>query len=281
MRFFSFSLLLFVFISCAGHKSTIRKYQDVQAMTSQVLNYREKIRDNGNDLIALKGALEPTLTFSLRKDFELYDELSSALTAMDETHNFILGKVQIQRKTVSMIRKDSKVSLDTEIPDTETTYGDNFSKLDSLINDAFNKLNRDRERLIKALKKKNKNLIFISNQLLKWKPTILKLQEKRKNFQPRIDKLTESIAIEITFDKAGESVELISQKTAKVDEVTQRMIKIDRYFSAMESIAKKEAGGNVYLIGIGSKKMKYERRYHQFVEEYRDHLKSLNILLPD
>ena len=123
-------------------------------MTSQVLNYREKIRDNGNDLIALKGALEPTLTFSLRKDFELYDELSSALTAMDETHNFILGKVQIQRKTVSMIRKDSKVSLDTEIPDTETTYGDIFSKLDSLINDAFNKLNRDRERLIKALKKK-------------------------------------------------------------------------------------------------------------------------------
>ena len=281
MRLFFTSFLIIILLSCSGPKESLKEFNEVQAMNSQILNYRDWIQGNNRELQSLDIALKPILTSSLRRHFQLHEKLSSSLSKMREAHDYILGKAKIQHKTVALLQKEKNIGPDTEIADTKTTYGADFSGKDSHIRAALAKYNRNRNDLILALKKKNKKLIFISDQMIGWKPTILKLQEKRKTFRPRIEKLTETAAIEITFDKVGESVELISQKTAKVDEIGQSLNRIDKFFGTIESIARKEVGGNVYVMGSGGKKMKYERRYHHFVIEYREHLTSLNILLPD
>ncbi len=277
----SFLLAFAVFNACSGPKESIKEFNDVQAMNSQILNYRDWIQGNNRELVSLDHALKPILKSSLRRDFPLHEKLTSSLIQMREAHDYILVKAKMQRKTVALLQKEKNIGPGTEIEATETTYGDDFSAKDSHIRVALAKYNRNRSDLTKALKKKNKKLIFISDQMIGWKPTILKLQERRESLRPRIDKLTESVAIEITFDKVGESVELISQKTEKVDEIGESLNRIDQFFNAIDSIARKEVGGNAYVMGSGGKKMKYERRYQKFVTEYRVHLTSLDILLPD
>lgn len=270
-----------MFLSCSGPKESIKKFDDVQAMNSQILNYREWIQANEKELNSLESALKPIMKKSLRKDFELHSAISSSMDKMHEAQQYILEKAKTQRKTAALIQREKNIGPDTEIKGTQITYLDDFSAKDSQIRVSLAKYNRNRSDLIKALKKKNKKLVFIADQIRGWKPAILKLQERRKDLKPRLEKLMETAAIEITFDKAGESVELIAEKTEKVDNIGKSLDKIDRFFHSLVSIAKKEAGGNAYVIDIGSEKMKYERRYYNALETYRDHLKSLNTLLPN
>lgn len=281
VKIFLSSLSIIVYLSCSGSKETLKEFDDVQAMNSQILNYRDWIQANERELKSLKSALKPILNISLRRDFELHASVSSALEKMQEAQEKVHQKAKVQRKTAALLQKEKNIGPDTEIEGTEKTYGDDFAAMDSHIRVALAKYNRNRSDLIKALKKKNKKLIFITDQITGWKPTILKLQERRRDLTPRLEKITQTAAIEITFDKAGESVELIAEKIAKVDGIGKSLDKIDRFFHSLESIAKKEAGGNAYIVGIGGEKKKYERRYFKAVESYREHLTSLDILLPD
>lgn len=281
MKFFIPIFSALIFLSCSGSKETIKEFDDVQAMNSQIFNYRDWIQANERELKSVDTALKPILKRSLRRDFELHSAVSLSVENMQEAQNYILEKAKVQRKTVALLQKEMNLGPDTKIDGTETTYGEDFSAKDSHIRTGLAKYNRNRSELIKALKKKNKKLVFIADQMTGWKPAILKLQERRRDLKPRMDKLTETAAIEITFDKAGESVELIAEKIAKVDGIGSDLDKIDRFFQSLESIAKKEAGGNAYVIGIGAEKMTYERRYLKAVESYREHLTSLDMLLPD
>lgn len=250
-------------------------------MNSQVLNYRDWIRDYEKELSGLENALKPLIDQSLQNDFPLHQQLTAALEQMRESIDYILDKAKKQRKIVVTLKKFKKLKPESKIGKTESTYQEKFVQVDSHVQIAQAKYGRNREALFDALKRKNKKLVIISDQVTEWKPDILKLQEKRKELEPRVEKMTKSTAVELTFQSWGETVEMMAEKINRAEELNQELEKMDQFFKTLEARARKEAGGLVTVRGKGSKPLKYERKYMENLASYEKNLEALDILLPD
>lgn len=274
-------LLLITNLGCIGQKTALREFQDVQAMNSQVLNYRDWIQDHEKEFSGLEKALKPLIAESLRNDFPLHQHLTTGLEQMRESIDYILDKAKKQRKIVMTLRESKKLKPKSKIGKTETTYNEKFVLTDSHVQIAQAKYGRNREALYDALKRKNQKLVFIDDQITEWKPDILKLQEKRKELIPRIEKMTRSTTVELTFQSWGETVELMAEKINRVEELDRELEEMDGFFKTLEARARQEAGGPVYVMGKGGKPLKYERRCKDNLVVYKNNLDALDILLPD
>lgn len=250
-------------------------------MNSQVLNYRDWIQDHEKEFSGLEKALKPLIAESLRNDFPLHQHLTTGLEQMRESIDYILDKAKKQRKIVMTLRESKKLKPKSKIGKTETTYNEKFVLTDSHVQIAQAKYGRNREALYDALKRKNQKLVFIDDQITEWKPDILKLQEKRKELIPRIEKMTRSTTVELTFQSWGETVELMAEKINRVEELDRELEEMDGFFKTLEARARQEAGGPVYVMGKGGKPLKYERRCKDNLVVYKNNLDALDILLPD
>ena len=120
------------------------------------------------------------------------------------------------------------------------------------------------------------DLVFIQKQKYEWFFITENLSDKRKNFQPSIDRLTSSLVDAISDD--ANHVKKLSNQLNKVEIINKNLDKLDKLFLNIDKVAEKEKGGRVYLKKSPEFKEKYEIRFEKSVNAYEQYLEDLSQL---
>ena len=253
-----------------------KEFIDIYAMESQVRNHRTWIQEKSKEIKSTKKALRSLMNTSRQNDFQLYEFLDANLSVMAAAHENILSNAKKEKKLIIKVQKSKKINIDTKISGKENTYLQQFTILDNAINLRKTGYQESIIKIKKALKKRDMDLVFIKEQKNEWFFITEKLSDKRRKFQPSIDRLTASLVDAISDDV--NHVKKLSKQLNKVESINKRLDSLDKLFLNIDKVAEKEKGGRVYLKRSPDFKEEYEIRFEKSVNDYEKYLENLNQL---
>jgi uncharacterized protein YukE len=256
-------------------------YSDVQALESQVRNYRDWLHQTEEELKSLRAVLQPELDRSLHTDFSHYQEIQQHFTAMEEAFTTVSQTAREQKKLVLRLQRNPRLKLSSRIPGEEGSYLEIFTANHMKIREMRKDYAKQREALADVFKKRNMKLVFLRDQVAAWQPQITALLERRQTLTPRLDRFTARLARELAQAPSKQRVEFLASQASEVEQRTNGLNKYEEFFRNIESIARQELEGVVYLGRIGDPPKQYERKMEERLERYREILAQLDRLLPE
>lgn len=256
--------------------SSSKEFIDIYALESQVRNHRAWVQERSKELKSTKKALRSLMNASRQNDFQLYEFLDANLSVMAAAHENVLSNAKKEKKLIIRVQKSKKTNIDTKIPGKDNTYLQQFIILDDAIDLRKSAYQESISKIKKALVKRDMDLVFIKEQKNEWFFITEELSDKRKEFQPSIDKLTASLVDAITNET--NHIEKISKQLNKVESINKRLDFLDKLFLNIDKIAEKQKGGRVYLKKSSEFKEEYEIRFEKSVKDYEKYLENLRQL---
>lgn len=256
--------------------SSSKEFIDIYAMESQVRNHRVWVQEKSKELKSTKKALRSLMNASRQNDFQLYEFIDANLSVMAAAHENVLSNAKKEKKLIIRVQKSKKTNIDTKIPGKDNTYLQQFIILDDAIDLRKSAYQESISKIKKALVKRDMDLVFIKEQKNEWFFITEELSDKRKEFQPSIDKLTASLVDAITNET--NHIEKISKQLNKVESINKRLDFLDKLFLNIDKIAEKQKGGRVYLKKSSEFKEEYEIRFEKSVKDYEKYLENLRQL---
>ena len=256
--------------------SSSKEFIDIYAMESQVRNHRSWVQERSKEFKSTKKALRSLMNASRQNDFQLYEFLDANLSVMAAAHENVLSNAKKEKKLIIRVQKSKKTNIDTKIPGKDNTYLQQFIILDDAIDLRKSAYQESITKIKKALVKRDMNLVIIKEQKNEWFFITEELSDKRKEFQPSIDKLTASLVDAITNE--SNHIEKISKQLNKVESINKRLDFLDMLFLNIDKIAEKQKGGRVYLKKNSEFKEEYEIRFEKSVKDYEKSLENLRQL---
>jgi len=256
--------------------SSSKEFIDIYAMESQVRNHRSWVQERSKEFKSTKKALRSLMNASRQNDFQLYEFLDANLSVMAAAHENVLSNAKKEKKLIIRVQKSKKTNIDTKIPGKDNTYLQQFIILDDAIDLRKSAYQESITKIKKALVKRDMNLVIIKEQKNEWFFITEELSDKRKEFQPSIDKLTASLVDAITNE--SNHIEKISKQLNKVESINKRLDFLDKLFLNIDKIAEKQKGGRVYLKKNSEFKEEYEIRFEKSVKDYEKSLENLRQL---
>ena len=256
--------------------SSSKEFIDIYALESQVRNHRAWVQERSKELKSTKKALRSLMNASRQNDFQLYEFLDANLSVMAAAYENVLSNAKKEKKLIIRVQKSKKTNIDTKIPGKDNTYLQQFIILDDAIDLRKSAYQESISKIKKALVKRDMDLVFIKEQKDEWFFITEELSDKRKEFQPSIDKLTASLVDAITNET--NHIEKISKQLNKVESINKRLDFLDKLFLNIDKIAEKQKGGRVYLKKSSEFKEEYEIRFEKSVKDYEKYLENLRQL---
>ena len=256
--------------------SSSKEFIDIYALESQVRNHRAWVQERSKELKSTKKALRSLMNASRQNDFQLYEFIDANLSVMAAAHENVLSNAKKEKKLIIRVQKSKKTNIDTKIPGKDNTYLQQFIILDNAIDLRKSAYQESISKIKKALVKRDMDLVFIKEQKNEWFFITEELSDKRKEFQPSIDKLTASLVDAITNET--NHIEKISKQLNKVESINKRLDFLDKLFLNIDKIAEKQKGGRVYLKKSSEFKEEYEIRFEKSVKDYEKYLENLRQL---
>jgi len=256
--------------------SSSKEFIDIYALESQVRNHRAWVQERSKELKSTKKALRSLMNASRQNDFQLYEFIDANLSVMAAAHENVLSNAKKEKKLIIRVQKSKKTNIDTKIPGKDNTYLQQFIILDDAIDLRKSAYQESISKIKKALVKRDMDLVFIKEQKNEWFFITEELSDKRKEFQPSIDKLTASLVDAITNET--NHIEKISKQLNKVESINKRLDFLDKLFLNIDKIAEKQKGGRVYLKKSSEFKEEYEIRFEKSVKDYEKYLENLRQL---
>jgi len=256
--------------------SSSKEFIDIYALESQVRNHRAWVQERSKELKSTKKALRSLMNASRQNDFQLYEFIDANLSVMAAAHENVLSNAKKEKKLIIRVQKSKKTNIDTKIPGKDNTYLQQFIILDDAIDLRKSAYQESISKIKKALVKRDMDLVFIKEQKNEWFFITEELSDKRKEFQPSIDKLTASLVDAITNET--NHIEKISKQLNKVESINKRLDFLDKLFLNIDKIAEKQKGGRVYLKKSSELKEEYEIRFEKSVKDYEKYLENLRQL---
>jgi hypothetical protein len=271
------SSLLLLLLGCSAQRETLRTFPDIQALESQVRNYRDWLQAKELELSSLKQALDPHLARFLKGNLYLYDAFKGQLAVMDTVYATIKTLAREQKRRILPLQKSGASSRSRSF----STITTDFSKVDLEIRKRQRSYMSAREEIVSLLKKRNLQTIFISEQVRRWRETIIDLQERRMHLQPRYEKLMDLAVGELAMGEEASSTRKLSEILNRAESYQKNLDRLEHFFKQLEQQAIHEMEGSVYIRGIGSEPPEYEKRAIRSQEKYRSILAELEQLLPE
>lgn len=132
--------------------------------------------------------------------------------------------------------------------------------------------------MIELFDQEDMRLVFIRDQVEKWKHQLNELRYKRAQLQPRITTFHGRLN-EALFQSAESAyTQKIINASKIIEEYEKEMNDFEKYVQGMERTAKKEVKRRVYIIPAGESK-KYEKKYRKRLMEYKNILYDLRKVL--
>ncbi len=268
---------LLVLLGCGAQRETLRTFADVQALESQVRNYRDWLQVHERELTALKQALSPYLDRFLKIDVYLYDAFNGQLAMIDSAYAAVSTLAREQKRRILPLQTNGTFSRNHSF----SRIGATFSSVDLEIQKQQRAYVTAREEIVLLLKKRNLQVIFIPEQVRRWKETLLDLQEQRARLQPRYEKLMDLAVGELATGEGASAARKLSEVLNKAEAYQKDLDLLEAFFEQLEKQAVREMEGSVYIRGIGSEPQEYEKRAIRSRVKYQSILTELEQLLPE
>jgi len=268
---------LLLLLGCGAQRETLRTFPDIQALESQVRNYRDWLQTKEQELSSLKRALEPYLTDYLKSNMYLYDSYNNQLAEMDTAYSIVAALARQQKRAILPLQTGSTRSYNQSFP----TITAAFSNTDLKIREQQRVYETARKEIISLFKTRNLQVIFIPEQVHRWKETHLDLRERRTLLQPRYEKLMDLAVRELALGEGTSSARRLGNMLNRAEAYQKDLDRLGALFEQLEKQAIREVGGSVYIRGIGSEPPEYEKGAIRGLEKYRSILTELDQLLPE
>ena len=273
---FSF-LLVLLFLNCFARK--IEEPNNIYKIKAQLLNINDWISKSDLEIAILKEQIKNQKRYYLLNNPSIYDVLNENYEAMKDITYDVKGYRNEINELTEMIDMSDSDSLDS--------LGENQTELDQKINLVFSEFIiskkeylKSKEGLKRALRRDLKKLVFVKDKTNKWKNDFFEISLDRLELDQSITKFETELNLMI-FDNDYDNRKKIKKLSRRIQRYTNRLNEIETYVDKLDSIALREIGGWVYVIGFREKKPDFEVKYKKYKKEYRKIIRNISFELKE
>jgi len=273
---FSF-LLVLLFLNCFARK--IEEPNNIYKIKAQLLNINDWISKSDLEIAILKEQIKNQKRYYLLNNPSIYDVLNENYESMKDIIYDVKGYRNEINELTEMIDMSDSDSLDS--------LGENQTELDQKINLVFSEFIiskkeylKSKEGLKRALRRDLKKLVFVKDKTNKWKNDFFEISLDRLELDQSITKFETELNLMI-FDNDYDNRKKIKKLSRKIQRYTNRLNEIETYVDKLDSIALREIGGWVYVVGFREKKPNFEIKYKKYKKEYRKIIRNISFELKE
>ena len=273
---FSF-LLVLLFLNCFARK--IEEPNNIYKIKAQLLNINDWISKSDLEIAILKEQIKNQKRYYLLNNPSIYDVLNENYESMKDIIYDVKGYRNEINELTEMIDMSDSDSLDS--------LGENQTELDQKINLVFSEFIiskkeylKSKEGLKRALRRDLKKLVFVKDKTNQWKDDFFEISLDRLELDQSITKFETELNLMI-FDNDYDNRKKIKKLSRKIQRYTNRLNEIETYVDKLDSIALREIGGWVYVVGFREKKPNFEIKYKKYKKEYRKIIRNISFELKE
>ena len=273
---FSF-LLVLLFLNCFARK--IEEPNNIYKIKAQLLNINDWISKSDLEIAILKEQIKNQKRYYLLNNPSIYDVLNENYESMKDIIYDVKGYRNEINELTEMIDMSDSDSLDS--------LGENQTELDQKINLVFSEFIiskkeylKSKEGLKRALRRDLKKFVFLKDKTNQWKNDFFEMSLDRLELDQSITKFETELNLMI-FDNDYDNRKKIKKLSRKIQRYTNRLNEIETYVDKLDSIALREIGGWVYVVGFREKKPNFEIKYKKYKKEYRKIIRNISFELKE
>lgn len=273
---FSF-LLVLLFLNCFARK--IEEPNNIYKIKAQLLNINDWISKSDLEIARLKKQIKNQKRYYLLNNPSIYDVLNENYESMKDITYDVKGYRNEINELTEMIDMSDSDSLDS--------LSENQTELDQKINLVFSEFIKSKKEYLKskeglkrALRRDLKKLVFVKDKTNQWKNDFFQISLDRLELDQSITKFETELNLMI-FSNDYDDRKKIKKLSRKIQRYTNRLNEIETYVDKLDSIALREIGGWVYVVGFREKKPNFEIKYKKYKKEYRKIIRNISFELKE
>lgn len=275
LRVFAIAGALFLFSNCAG-KVKSWKIVDRHSLDVKILETNEWMNKRNDESLHINKIIRKELKYFIDNDMRIYDRINPSYEVFKKSIYEVDSLLNTLQDIVSKQPLTSSDLMDIPAKDKKNnTKG--IIKLKSLeIARAKKRYYKSLKNINKGLKKDNKKLIFIDDEVSDYKITLFKIRYKRSQLNQKFEDFNK-IANMAFFNDPGSSYSKQIRKTSKELEQLNRKLNDFEYFLInIMNIAREEVGNTAYILNKSEQDKKYKIKYEKGLKQYLIDLEEMN-----
>lgn len=267
LRVFAIAGALFLFSNCAG-KVKSWKIVDRHSLDVKILETNEWMNKRNNESLHIDKIIRKELKYFIDNDMRIYDRINPSYEAFKKSIYEVDSLLNTLQDIVSKqpLTSSDLIDIPAKLKKNNTK---GIIKLKSLeIARAKKRYYKSLKNINKGLKKDNKKLIFIDDEVSDYKITLFKIRYKRSQLNQKFEDFNK-IANMAFFNDPGSFYSKQIRKTSKELEQLNRKLNDFEYFLVnIMNIAREEVGNTAYILNKSDQEKKYKIKYEKGLKQY-------------
>jgi len=268
-------LIVLLFFDCFGRR--IREPDNIYSIKARLLNINDWIDKSDIEVLRLKKPIKTQKRYYLVNNPSVYDILNENFESMKDIIYDVKGYRDQIIELINILDSSDSDSLHSLIDD-EITYDIKINLIFSEYIKSKKEYIKSKNGLKRSLIRDLKKIVFVEDKTNQWKNEFFELSLNRSELDQSITKFETELNMMI-FNNDYNNRKKIKKLSKRIKRYTNRLNKIEAYVNKLDSIALREVGGWVYIIGVRGKKPKYEITYKKYKKEYKKIIRDISFEL--
>ena len=265
---------LFLFSDCAG-KVKSWKIVDRHSLDVKILETNEWINKRKDESSNLNKIIRKELKYFIDNDMRIYNRINPHYEILKKSIQEVDSLLIFLKDIVSKQPLTSSEILNIPVEDKKNNI-ESIIKLKSLeIARAKKKYYKSLKYINKGLKKDNKKLIFIEDEVSGFKITLFKIRYKRSQLNQEFERFNKKANIAF-FDNPGSVYSKQIRKTSKeLEQLNKKLDDFEHFLVDITKIARNEVGSTTYIFNENDENKKYKIKYEKGLKQYLVNLEKM------
>jgi len=273
LRVFAIAGTLFLFSNCAG-KVKSWKIIDRHSLDVKILETNEWMNKRNDESLHLNKIIRQELKYFIDNDMRIYNRINPHYEVFKKSIYEVDSLLKVLQVIVSKQPLTSSELLN--ISDEKKSDIKNIIKVKSLeISRAKNKYNKSLKNINKGLKKDNKKLIFIEDEVSSYKVTLFKIRYKRSQLNQEFERFNKKANMAFFYNSDSFYSKQIRKTSKKLEQLNKNLDDFEYFLSDIIEIARKEVGSSAYIFNKNDKNKKYKIKYKNGLKQYLINLEEM------
>ena len=273
LRVFAIAGTLFLFSNCAG-KAKSWKIIDRHSLDVKILETNEWMNKINDESLHLNKIIRKELKYFIDNDMRIYNRINPHYEVFKKSIDEVDSLLKVLHVIVS---KQPLISSELlNISDEKKSDIKNIIKVKSLeISRAKNKYNKSLKNINKGLKKDNKKLIFIEDEVSSYKVTLFKIRYKRSQLNQEFERFNKKANMAFFYNSDSFYSKQIRKTSKELEQLNKNLDDFEYFLSNIIEIARKEVGSSAYIFNTNDKDKKYKIKYKNGLKQYLINLEEM------
>ncbi len=268
-------LTVLLFFDCFGRR--IKEPDNIYSIKARLSNINDWISKSGLEVTRLKKQIKIQKRYYLVNNPSVYDILNENFESMKDIIFDVKGYRDQITGLIDILNIPDSDSLHSILED-EITYDRKINLIFSEFINSKKEYLKSKNRLKRGLMRDLKKIVFLEDKTNQWKNEFFELSLKRLDLNHSITKFETELNMMI-FNDDYDNRKKIKKLSRRIKRYTSRLNEIETYVDKLDSIALKEIGHWVYVIGVREKKPNFELTYKKYKKEYKKIIRDISFEL--